>query len=731
MPKSFIGNNGRQYRFEKDITQEEFDSYYAKEVGNQPTTKPTTESIPAEKSNQPITFRDKALNTFLNSVISTLPSNSKYYDDPTTMGFTLFFEFEGRNSPLFNESDDGESAIRYLKNIGENRRAAHLKRFKQRLYDVTKFYPYFYQKIKGLEGIYKFESGKPFEPRTLTVETLESIDLRIGSLASEYMDAFYDIRYKREMIPINLIRFKCHVLVTEIKKFRTYVGENTSNQTDEMNMIRLNDFLSYYWLTFNECNFDFSDSLPFMGDLSISAPETANGLFKIYAPTFITRNKMKLLDLYNPTIDTDKPHDINNSKVEQANGRDPNWMEQKPEDTSLKGKLKKLGQDKLDDLKQTGLSVYNGVAQTAQTAAQQKGSEYLQKYDPLAKVQQLAFKGLDYLDNYLKDALFGLEIDNPSIDVKTDLGSNKVANESPTNNNLSTITTSNVDIIHELATTNNDNQEIPNRDLSSINVVNQTADDVNKTVDVYNQTANSNIADTNPNNDIIPNRNLDSVDVDNAPSIKSLMEVDVENLQINGVVGGVDVNNPQVDAMDYKTNMVNNRFDPVMETGNVNTKNNIIPDNINLVSNTKNQQPSALASQEIDASNKFQTDAITDNITVSNSDTKKVIGAVDINNPVMKQEEFPKIKKNPEKFRKFEGFVEVSNKKPSEDLVDVKASNTQEDGLGNKQVVVDNDLVKLMRDQLKDFNERPVTSIIDESVRSNLGNIITNNDIVS
>ena len=47
------------------------------------------------------------------------------FDDPTSIGFSIVFD---TSSPLFNLSDTGESAFAYLLAIGENDRAAKLKK---------------------------------------------------------------------------------------------------------------------------------------------------------------------------------------------------------------------------------------------------------------------------------------------------------------------------------------------------------------------------------------------------------------------------------------------------------------------------------------------------------------------------------------------------------------------------------------------------------------------------
>ena len=679
-------------------------------------------------------FTDRTLETFLNSVISTLPSNSKYYDDPTTMGFTLFFEFEGADSPLFNESENGESAIRYLKNIGENRRAAHLKRFKTRLYDITRYYPYFFQKIKGLEGLYKFENSKPLDPKTLVIDTLESIDLRIGSLVSEYMDAFYDIEFRREMIPINLMRFKCHILVSEIKSFRTFVGENSGLDKDEMNMARLDDFLSYYWLTFRDCNFDFSNSLPFMGELAVT-PETASGQFSIFAPTFVTRNKMRILDLYQPVFNDDKPVDFNKQNLDTRNQNPSNYLEIEGQDDGftnlggfLKNKAKNYAQNSLDTLASVGKSVLNSVEQTAETFVRQKGSEYLGKYDPVAKLEQLAVKGIDYLDSYLKEALFSTNVRNEPKQDK-DLGNLEIKNS------VITPTITDIDITNEESGYSmNADIDIANDDLAGLKEENIQINNESDTEDIENIKVSNDILDSEIKNIDIRNKieeqELVILDTKNNIADSLLKTINTNNEVSNSEMKNIGVSN-NIDEKIEKSIPVWNLFDE-SEFKKINLTNSIIPDDLNkllTVSNVAdgniNKSVSVANKNTVDNLNKFDKtvinkpndDSVSKNLNLGNSDIKDSLNK-NVN------------PSNESKLSKLSGFVNLTNDKKESDLnKKINLANKESDNL-DKSVVVGNELVDIMKTQIIGFEDNPVSALINETKRANLGEIAVGNKIV-
>ena len=187
-------------------------------------------------------------------------------DDPTYLGFTLMFDI---SSPLFNgatrgavsmpapeqspasfvdgnlnvsqsvgaTSDAGSgtssypsepSAIGYLDKIGETNRVEYLRAFITGLLEVSKERPYYFQTIGGLLEAWtkSFEFAEdPFtgsgDGDGITIGCLEAIDLKMTALFNLYKMAVYDVRYKRMVVPKNLLRFDIYIYVQEIRKFKT------------------------------------------------------------------------------------------------------------------------------------------------------------------------------------------------------------------------------------------------------------------------------------------------------------------------------------------------------------------------------------------------------------------------------------------------------------------------------------------------------------------------------
>ena len=219
-------------------------------------------------------------------------------DDPTYLGFSLRFDI---SSPLFNGAANGtpakppsesplvdaigsallgpapdpplsgeegefipggESAIGYLKRVGEKTRASYLASFVQGLREVNEYRPYYWQTIEGLSEAWtkSLSMLDPFQGSAdgegITIGCLEAVDLKISALFNLYKSAVYDVEYKRYVLPKNLMYFRVYVDVYEVRRFKatqswlTKLNPNApQNDVDRF----LNDNTSRITFVFDEC----------------------------------------------------------------------------------------------------------------------------------------------------------------------------------------------------------------------------------------------------------------------------------------------------------------------------------------------------------------------------------------------------------------------------------------------------------------------------------------------
>lgn len=227
-----------------------------------------------------------------------------YMEDPTTLGFNLWFYFSdlplGPNktpSPLFSEQPGSDSAILYLDKIGESQRSKALKDFKERMRLLVLDTPYYFQTIEGMSGINKFDPANPFrgQDRKLTINTLESIDLRVASMIARYQEAVYDFEFHRQMVPNNLLFFSFYVVFSEMRSMRKLINAKAENDKDRFEMI--NESLNAYAYKFEMCTFDFENSNPWMDNVDNKGGESASNQISIKLGRIVEQHKLDFLQL--------------------------------------------------------------------------------------------------------------------------------------------------------------------------------------------------------------------------------------------------------------------------------------------------------------------------------------------------------------------------------------------------------------------------------------------------
>jgi len=112
------------------------------------------------------------------------------------------------------------------------KRANALRQFQILLQDINNNSPWFFQSIQGLDQLEKF-SASGFQPeagmdtynsartagKKLTVNCLESLNMRMTALANLYNQAMFDADNMRWLVPRNLRKFTMWIYVTEIRNF--------------------------------------------------------------------------------------------------------------------------------------------------------------------------------------------------------------------------------------------------------------------------------------------------------------------------------------------------------------------------------------------------------------------------------------------------------------------------------------------------------------------------------
>jgi len=203
-----------------------------------------------------------------------------------------------------------------------------LSAFRNGLMYINQNCPYYFQSISGLDQLLKADiksvhkgGSKPQRMGTLTVDCLESIDMRIFALSELYRKAVYDYTYHRTMLPENLRKFRMWLVVTEIRNIQLSYGINDvlnpfsipavasaanfadsfnsqtgfidkitgSSQkstntdepyTDKFGSYEMGPYAFVY--QFEQCEFDFDDSYPSYSSIDNKGSGPVTNKFKIH-----------------------------------------------------------------------------------------------------------------------------------------------------------------------------------------------------------------------------------------------------------------------------------------------------------------------------------------------------------------------------------------------------------------------------------------------------------------
>ena len=205
-----------------------------------------------------------------------------------------------------------------------------IKAFKAGFLYINKNSPYYFQSISGLDQLLKSDiknvhkaASKPQRMGTLTIDCLESIDMRMFALSELYRKAIYDYTYQRSMLPENLRKFRMWLVVTEIRNIQLSYGindvlnpfsipsvasaanaldsfnsqtgfldkisglnqksTNTEQAPPENNLIGTDELGPYAFIyQFDQCEFDFDDSYPSYGTIDNKGGTAVTNKFKIH-----------------------------------------------------------------------------------------------------------------------------------------------------------------------------------------------------------------------------------------------------------------------------------------------------------------------------------------------------------------------------------------------------------------------------------------------------------------
>lgn len=198
---------------------------------------------------------DDAKQSFVNAYKDSGGDPFGSFVDPLVVGFKIFWHFDAKSGLLADEMYQN-SAIAYLKRIGQHKRADLLKRFINVLSKVSTYSPWMFQSIDGVADLYNTEFSSYYNKHTITINCLETIDWRISSLASMYRQIVFDYERMVEVLPVNLRRFSMSIYVYDFRMF----SDMQTNNIELLQTIQNQDVrqLNHNMFDLGYCQFDIS-----------------------------------------------------------------------------------------------------------------------------------------------------------------------------------------------------------------------------------------------------------------------------------------------------------------------------------------------------------------------------------------------------------------------------------------------------------------------------------------
>lgn len=148
-------------------------------------------------------------------------------------------KIDDRAKKLFNINGGGLAYMGAQQFLAQRslKRKQMLEAFKKGIDFINRDCPYYFQSLSGLDTLLKTEiknyhktGGALKRAGTLTIDCLESIDMRMFALAELYRKAIYDYTYHRIMLPENLRKFRMWLVITELRNIQL-----TNNVNDVLN----------------------------------------------------------------------------------------------------------------------------------------------------------------------------------------------------------------------------------------------------------------------------------------------------------------------------------------------------------------------------------------------------------------------------------------------------------------------------------------------------------------
>lgn len=172
----------------------------------------------------------------LDYITSEIKALITEFTDPLVQNFKILIDYD-RPTGLFASENNIDSALAYLKRIGETERYEMHKKWIELFKNFVKDYDFLILNCTGLDVIANKKPGEFFTEDDKIIFTIrETIDMRFQSLLTTYRHVWFDDIRMVEVLPSNLRKFDIFILVYSSGYFNSFLYDidETRNPQDSI-----------------------------------------------------------------------------------------------------------------------------------------------------------------------------------------------------------------------------------------------------------------------------------------------------------------------------------------------------------------------------------------------------------------------------------------------------------------------------------------------------------------
>ncbi len=226
-------------------------------------------------------------------ITSEMRAYMSKFSDPLNLNFKLMVDYDKPSGLFADENKYVDSALAYLKRIGENERYNMLLRWISVFKTFIKGFDFLITDIEGIDEIVNQKAGDMFtDDAKISVNVRETSDMLCQSLLTTWKHIWYDDIRQVEVLPANLRRFDLNILIYNSGYYNLAIYDSIETQffNGLTNSVKNKDDyqkkmfptvkkLSDKYFVDNAKKYDFNHHLVMLKGVSINNEESGKSFF--------------------------------------------------------------------------------------------------------------------------------------------------------------------------------------------------------------------------------------------------------------------------------------------------------------------------------------------------------------------------------------------------------------------------------------------------------------------